>query len=211
MLVCAPSKAGKSSLVAKILSEANSLYTRPPGPMNYFYKIWSPTFDKLQERGIITRFIQGVCDLDWIEENIVDGDNSTVIVDDQAAALSRDVVQVFTVGSHQKDCNFFFLAQTMFSRNNPYFRDASLNSSYLILMKNPRDKSSISHLARQIDPEEPQFLVWAYHQATKVPYSHFLMDFTQECPEILRYRSNILAEGNPISVYLKEISEGNNY
>ena len=206
LLVCAPTKAGKSTFVANLLRDAHmaELFDRRPGPIYYFYNLWSTTFDLLKEYNIVDQFIQGNCSMDWLRENITPGENSTVVVDDQAADVAKDTAQLFAVGSHQMDCNFIFLAQTTFSKNR-YFRDISLNSSYLILMKNPRDKSSIQYLARQLEPHSPDFIVWAYQEATKDPYSHFLLDFNQSTPEYLRYRSNILAENsNPISVYLKE-------
>lgn len=207
LLVCAPTKSGKSTFVSNILREAGNpsqLYDRPPGPIYYFYNLWSPTFDQMKDEGVVERFIQGNCSMAWLKDNITPGENSTVVVDDQAADVAKDTAQLFAVGSHQMDCNFIFLAQTTFSKNR-YFRDVSLNSSYLILMKNPRDKSSISYLARQLDPDKPNFIVWAYNEATKEPFSHLLFDFNQSTPDYLRFRSNILAEnGKPISIYLKE-------
>ena len=207
MTISGPTKSGKSQLLADILYEArnHNLFTRAPGTVYYFYNIWSQTFNKMKEQKTVDRWFEGACDINWLKENIIPNTNSTVVIDDQAGKLNQDIVDIFSVGSHQLDCNVIFLTQTLFSRNQ-YSREISLNSAYLVLMKNPRDKSSISYLARQISPQNPDVIINAFFDATKHPYSHFLIDFNQETHENLRLKSNILGQKNiPITVYLKEL------
>lgn len=59
------------------------------------------------------------------------------------------------------------------------------------MFRNFRDKSWISHLARQIMPECSNQIVRIFNEATEEPFSHILFDLRQSCPEVLRYRTKI--------------------
>lgn len=74
----------------------------------------------------------------------------------------------------------------------------NLNTNYLCVFKNIRDKSFISHLARQILPENSSQIVRMFNEATTQPYSHILFDLRQSCPDILRYRTHL---GNDFGSY----------
>ena len=66
-------------------------------------------------------------------------------------------------------------------------------------MKNSRDASSITNLAKQTHPYRTRFLTNSYLDATKQPYSYLLIDMVPETPEEIRIRSNIFED--PIKVY----------
>lgn len=202
LLIASPSKSGKSTLIAKILRQSPTYFTQPPSAVYYFYNVWNPAFADLEKTQVVTQFIKGICSKDWLEEKCMGTPNITVVLDDQAANLSKEVAEVFTVGSHHYEVNFILLAQNLFTKNK-YFREASLNTTYIILGKNPRDQSSIRFLAQQMLPGRSKELVDAYQLATKEAYSHLLLDFNQETPEHLRLRSNVLSEKQPMSVYIK--------
>ena len=70
-------------------------------------------------------------------------------------------------------------------------RTISLNAHYLILYKNPRDKSQIGYLARQIVPKISKFLSKVYDHASQDPHSYLLIDRHPETPEKFRVLSNI--------------------
>jgi len=70
----------------------------------------------------------------------------------------------------------------------------SLNARYMILFKNPRDVSQFANLARQMYPKTSQFVVEAYRDATREPYSYLLVDLRPEQDEELRLRTNIFPE-----------------
>ena len=41
-----------------------------------------------------------------------------------------------------------------------------------------------------------------YNEATSNPYGYLFIDMTQECPENLRYRTNILpCDGSPMMIF----------
>ena len=202
LLIAGVSGSGKTVLTKKILEQAKLLYDKSPGPIYYFYKIWSPAFQELKDLGIVEEFIQGNCSLEWLEENIQSNTNSTVVLDDLVGELTQNSAEIFTVGRNNVKCNIIFMSQVVFSKNR-YLREISLNSTYLLIMRNLRDSLSIRILSRQINPDDPDFLIWAYRKATELPYTHLLLDFFPESPSYIRYRSNILMEGDkPVSCYI---------
>ena len=71
-------------------------------------------------------------------------------------------------------------------------RNGHLNTEYVVLFLNPRDKSQFGHLARQLEPKHSKALVDAYVDATSQPYPHLLVDLKPLTPDALRYRINYL-------------------
>jgi hypothetical protein len=61
------------------------------------------------------------------------------------------LVDIFTKYSHHKNMSVIFTVQNIFHQKKGQ-RDISLNTMYLILMKNPRDMAQIIYLARQLHP-----------------------------------------------------------
>ena len=202
MLVASPSKSGKSTLVSDLLLQSENYFSTPPSSIYYFYNIWSPTYNELKKQNSKITFIKGLCTKEWLEDTCSNTKNVTIVMDDQAMNITKEIAEVFSVGSHQNHCNFILLAQNLFTKNK-YFRDASLNATYIVLGKNPRDKSSVRFLAQQMMPGRMKELVDAYDIATKAPFSHLLLDFNQNTPDYLRMRSNILRNKQPMSVFVK--------
>ena len=66
-----------------------------------------------------------------------------------------------------------------------------MNSHYLVVFKNPRDKSQIINLGKQIYPGMSKFVNEAFISATQTPNSYILFDLRQETSEDLRLRTNI--------------------
>lgn len=202
MIVASPSKSGKSTLVCKLLARAKTYFDVSPSRVVYFYNMWSPTFEEWSDKVENLEFKRGMCTREWIEENCSSEPNVTVILDDQAMNITKDISEIFAVASHQYRINFIFLAQNLFTKNK-FFRDASINATYIIVGKNPRDQSSIRYLAQQMLPSRSKEIMEAYLSATTRPYTHLLLDFGQNTPEHLRLRSNILGENQPMSIYIK--------
>jgi len=92
-----------------------------------------------------------------------------------------------------------YLTQNLFygSKQN---RTISLNSHYLVLFKNARDATQISHLASQMYPGKSKFLIDAYRDATSKPFSYLLIDLKPDTEDQVRVRSNIFP-GEQTCVY----------
>ena len=70
-------------------------------------------------------------------------------------------------------------------------RSLSLNTAYNIIMKNPRDKSSIRTLGSQMFPGQNAWFMEAYNHATKDSYSYLVIDSKPTQSDELRLRTNI--------------------
>jgi len=76
-----------------------------------------------------------------------------IVLDDlMDSAYSTKVSQLFTKGSHHRNISIVLITQNLF-RQGPSSPDISLNSKYIVVVKNPRIKTQIVHLARQVYPE----------------------------------------------------------
>lgn len=135
-----------------------------------------------------------------------------LIVDDLMSESSKKVmVDLFTKKSHHANLSVFFITQNLFHQGKG-LRDISLNTGYIILFKNPRDRAQIAHLARQVCPENPKFLQEIYFDATLEPYGYLLLDLKQSTPENCRFRTCIFPCDKYSFVYVprKPIKGGNN-
>ena len=59
-------------------------------------------------------------------------------------------------------------------------RTMSLNSSYLVMFKNPRDQQQVAALARQMYPNRPQHFMTEYNRVTRKPYGYLFVDLKQD-------------------------------
>ena len=76
-----------------------------------------------------------------------------IVLDDlMDSAYSTKVSQLFTKGSNHRNICLVLIIQNLFHQG-PSSLDISLNSKYIVVFKNPRDKTQIVHLARQVYPE----------------------------------------------------------
>jgi len=200
MLVSGPSSSGKTTFVRKLLLRRNYIYNKPPNVVVWFYKTHQDIYTEMERSGIVQQFVEGMCTMEWINENIK-YDNCTIVIDDMAMEATSDTAQIFSVGSHHYKVNVIFICQNLLTKNN-YFRDISLNSTYLVLFKNPRDKLQITNFAKQFAPGKTKEFAKIYFTATKDPHSYLIIDYHQETKENHRIISNYLRENtNPIRLY----------
>lgn len=118
-------------------------------------------------------------------------DNSLIILDDMMLeAYNKAVCGLFVKKSHHHNISVILISQNVFHQSK-LSRDISLNSKYLVLFKNPRDKSQMLPLARQIYPENPMELYRVYKEVTSIPHGYLLFDLTQSANDIIRFRTDI--------------------
>jgi len=131
-------------------------------------------------------------------ENTDDG--TLIILDDlMTEAYNKNICELFTKGSHHNNLSVVLVTQNVFHQAK-YCRDISLNCKYLVIFKNPRDKSQICALARQIYPENSAELIRVYNEATSRPHGYLLFDLTQSANDLTRFRSDIFKK-NYFSCY----------
>ena len=186
ILVAGPSGSGKTYFVEDLIANKLAMFDIPPSAIFWCYGQYQDRLERLKrEHGVY--LVQGLPDT-LLEEL---PPNSMLVVDDLMSEVgnSKLVTALFTKVSHHRHVTVIFLTQNLFQKGAES-RTRSLNSSYIVLMKNPRDASQIRHLAAQMFPENPKYLINVYQNAIAAgPYSHLLLDLRQETPDKLRLRT----------------------
>ncbi|KAG8238309.1 hypothetical protein J437_LFUL017844 [Ladona fulva] len=102
------------------------------------------------------------------------------------------VVHLFTKGSHHRNLSVIHLTQNLFHQGKGA-RDISLNTHYIVYFKNPRDRSQIFHLSRQLHPENPKFVQESYNDATEKPHGYLFIDLKHKSikPLTPHYRNHL--------------------
>ena len=194
MIICGPSCSGKTTFTKKILEHSNSIFSPyPPRFVVLIYETWQCCYDEMLQQKYIHLAIKGLSDMNYLKEIFEDNKSKSgtlLIIDDQMQYIDQNVVSIFTIYSHHYNVSCLLLTQSLFL-SNKFYRTVSLNSNYIVLMKNTRDNSSITHLAKQTHPFRTRFVTDSYLDATRKPYTHLLLDLRQETPEEIRIRGNI--------------------
>lgn len=209
LIIAGSSGSGKSSLLSEILSERDKYFDKEIHKIIYCAKYRTSIPHKLQnDKSII--FHEGVPTNEMIENE--GGDHILFCLDDllESAFASDIVSQMFTTGRNI-NISVILLTQNLFPRYKNS-RNISLNANYLIIFRNLRDASSISHLARQVCPSQSKAFSDLFINNINKPYSYLLLDFTPTTPDVFRYRENILSECPTIYVdeaELRNVSKRN--
>ena len=116
-----------------------------------------------------------------------------IVFDDKPIDASKDkrIVNLFTRGSHHRNLSVIYIVQNLFHRGKGS-RSISLNSHYLVLFKNPRDKLQILTLAKQMYRKQTDFFLNQYEEAVKIPYGYLLIDLKTTTQYNSRLRTNVL-------------------
>ena len=193
LVVTGPSHSGKTSFVLKLLDHRDEIFKCSINRVIWCYGIYQPTLNTLlQNKGYVLH--SNIVDVSDIEPYDI------VVLDDliHESKNSKDVTAMFTRAAHHKPCFIIFITQNLFPPGKEA-RTRSLNTHYYTILKNPRDKSQIEFLARQIFPRHPKTLVDIFEAATEQPHSYLFLDLTQECPDDYRFRSNLFDK--PMIIY----------
>ena len=182
MIIAGPSMSGKSTFLKNVLHLKKSMFNVTFKKIIWCYgennakpDIKDVTFHK----GMLTNYSNE------FNEKIL------IVLDDlMSDAYNSSVSELFTKGSHHRNTSVILVTQNLFHQT-VQSRNISLNAKYLVLFKNPRDKQQFSYLARQIYPENSSELMRVYNDVMQTPHSYFIIDLTQDCNELLRFRTDI--------------------
>ena len=199
--VSGQSQSGKSHLVRRMLHHLEELFYPVPTKVIYCYGEYQKEFDELSRAMPNLELTEGFPD--GLYSMTTGHDNSLVILDDLMSQCSNDkrMADLFTRGSHHRGISVLYLTQNLFPPGK-LSRTISLNSHYMIVFRNPRDSLGIATLARQMYPKDGDFLLEAFHDATRRPYGYMLLDLHQLTPDNMRLRTSILPDERQI-VYVK--------
>jgi hypothetical protein len=180
-VVAGPTGCGKSSFVIKFVKYAHLVVSPPPTSILWCYGTYQNAFENIKD----VHFHDGIPDPNALERGTL------LILDDLMDEADDRVNKIFTKYSHHRDVSVLFLTQNFFHKGS---RTISLNSHYLVLFKNPRDSSQITHLARQMYPKNSKFLIEAFKDATIRPYTYLVIDLKADTEDTYRLRSGIFPD-----------------
>lgn len=193
MCVVGPSHSGKTHFTLKLLDHRHELFDCVPNRVVWCYGIYQPELhQQLLQRGYQTQSdIISTSDIQPYD---------IIILDDLISESnnSKEVTDMFTKAAHHKPCFIIFIMQNLFPGGKDA-RTRSLNTHYYVIFKNPRDKSQVDYLARQILPRKSKALIKVFENATEKPHQYLFLDFTQECPDNYRFRGDIFEK--PMLIY----------
>ena len=178
---------GKSWFTRRLIENKDVMIHPPPDFVLYCYSEWQSMFEEMQD----VTFNKGLTE-DVISREALNGRSCLLVIDDLADEVCPKLLSaIFTKLAHHRQLSTLFLCQNLYYRGLKCMRDINLNSHYSVLYKQPRDKSSICTLARQIFPDNYQYLIDSYMDATQEPYSYLLIDSKPTTPDKIRLRSKI--------------------
>ena len=193
MCISGPSQSGKTTFLKRLLAQRDELFHTPFRRVIWCYGIYQHELhNDFRNQGVILYDgIPSVSDLQPYD---------LIILDDllNESDSSKDLTKMFTQTAHHLPCFIIFVSQNLFPKGKES-RTRSLNTHYYAIFKNPRDKSQFETLARQMYPSNSKALVDVFEDATKQAYGYLFIDFTQECDERYRFRTNIFS--NQMIVY----------
>lgn len=198
-MIVGPSGCGKTYFVKKMLLDCSHVMDAQPGAIVWIYNSFQPMYAELQKMNKNIKFIKGLPDSFEDEELFPVNQNLLIILDDVIFQASEhpEVVKLFTEFRHHRNWNVIMLTQNVFHQGK-FSRTISLNSNYMVLFKNPRDRLQVNILARQIFPSAKGLFLESFEDATREAHGYLILDLTPTCPEHFRLRSGLLPRQWPV-------------
>lgn len=207
-MMVGPSGSGKTYRTSQILRLKNHIITNGEKIKNivFCYSTWQKEYENLKQDKIVTTWINKMpsnADFKDLVIDYVEDGGSIVVIDDFMSNVSNDMDEIVRVTSRHTNTSTFLLFQSLFPTARKA-RQISLNVKYFHLHSNPRENAQIQYFARQLRPNSSKWIVDAYHEVTKTPFSCFLIDVTQETPDQYRFRSHYLPSEAPMKIWIEK-------
>ena len=196
--IAGPSFSGKTTLIQKILINQQKMINKPIERIVFCYKTMQPGYEVFKYLPIQVEFVEGLIDTN----NFDPGINNLLIIDDlmEKCKDNNDILNLFTVDSHHKNISVILVSQNIYTKGK-CTRDINLNSSNMIIFKNPRDSVQISILARQMFPNRSKAFMEAFLDAVET-YRYIFLDFDLETSDKLRIQTNIVDDNRIIYTFI---------
>ena len=201
IIIYGPSGSGKSTFIEKLLYFMLEMFGFYFENIIYCSGQAFPNFESVH--GI--RLIKSMNIDKELLETIDPEKKNLIIIDDNMHNVVNDILisDIFTKLSNHKNITVVLILQNLFPKSK-YMRDISTNSTYIVLMSNPRENLQVKTLSSQVDSANSSYLLECYNDATaNKPFSYLFVDFNQSTPPEMRVRTNIFPDEEPQYVYLK--------
>lgn len=183
---------GKSYFVFKFLKYIDQLYITEDKPQKivFCYSVYQSLYDRIKLEIPAVEFYQGLPDSEKLTD--FETNHTLLILDDLGELLVNDLnsALLFTQGCHHRGFSVMRISQNIFEKGK-FSRTISINSSYLVLMKSPRDINQIRVLGSQIFGQNRERLIEAYENSNSINFGYLLIDLLPFSDNNLRLRSKI--------------------
>ena len=154
---------------------------------------WQPTYTQLLMMIPTIEFVKGIPESlennSYLDVNI----RNLIVIDDQMIEAGKDnrIVNLFTKGSHHRNLSVIYIVQNLGTKAKAT-EASGLDSHYLVLFKNPRDKLQILTLAKQMYPSQTACFIKEYEEVVRRPFGYLFVDLRPTTPDRCRLRTNVL-------------------
>ena len=175
------------------------MYETPPEKILFCFGIDQPLLDEIERTIPNLKLHLGLPTQKEIEEFTEDRKHTLIVLDDlmHRVAQSAEMELLFTQGCHHRNASIIYVCQNLFPKG-PKSRTIALNTYYLVLMRNFRSGSQISHLGRQLFPGKSNALTQAYDDVMKNIYAYLLVDVSPMGDDRYRLRTAIFPDEDTI-------------
>ena len=184
---------GKTAGVRSLLQQASETIYPPSERIVWCYSQWQPAYTEMLVAMPHIEFVKGIPTALEQDSYFDVNKRNLIVFDDQMIDASKDkrIVNLFTRGFHHRNLSVIYIVQNLFHPGKGS-RSISLNSHYLVLFKNSRDKLQILTLAKQMYPRQTDFFLDQYEEAVKRPFGYLLIDLKTTTQDNCRLRTNVL-------------------
>ena len=188
---------GKSEFTKQLLLNQEKYLDKPFSKIIWIYKHYQhKLFDPLIKKfGSQLELLDEIPNFESAEKQ-----NTLLVLDDMILEVkdSKEILELYLSGRHI-GISIISLSQNMFIAGKHRI-SMDRNTDYIILMRNIRGGSQIATLSHQMNPNNSQFLINSFKDATTEPYGHLFIDTKASGHDSIRYRGNIF---NPdfVTVY----------
>ena len=173
--------AGKTQFIRRVLSNKDKLFEPEPVEVLYCYGAYQKAFEEMERELPFIKFHSSLPSDTEINSFADNNQHKIVIADDLIGSLTQSNVMgdSFTK-SHHKNLTVIYMNQNKFCPGNTH---------NMIIMRNPRDVSTMEVLGRQLGIGNA--LHEAYTDVHKTPYSYLVTDLHPSSDEQYKLLTNI--------------------
>ena len=199
LIVCGPSKGGKTTFVVELLRRRNSIFQHPINQVYWFHGAAQGAVHQMlcEEFGVVMK--EGIpteADFELVQEYDI------VVLDDLQNEMKTDsqITSLFLKQSHHRRFFVILLQQNIYGDKEQRFRNANVH--YWVAFNNPRNQRQISDFLARMYPSGGKRAIegiFKHILDTEGNYGYLFVDFTPEMRGDLRLRSHVFT--SPMHIY----------
>ena len=143
--------------------------------------------------GNFITFHKGLPSQEEIEQFTPDEQHRLIILDDLMSEVSKSqtMQDLFCQFCHHRRLSVIFITQNLYQQGK-VARTIALNTHYIVLLKNMRNRSQISYLGREMFPKNPNILIESYDDClAHHPFGYLVVDLSPYSEDEYRLRTHV--------------------